>query len=563
MAPNPTQTGDRGNGSRNIRDMINGDTSSNQNSRPSTPAVTPATTQGTTNKRLPPKLTIPEIIALKNEVIDATSGKKFLMKTKLASMEKPLTTDALKETLLHITQLAGITLPAQTAIRAVAFLLEGIQTENNSEATEMIARHVTAAISPHIAKLQDAEEKITKIADEVKASLTARDTHLEELQISIVKLGKQVTNAPLSKPSYATVLAAGQQLDPETQAQQFQWAAREAIKECQILVDFPTTSQLAAGKSSHAQLVEQIKKALSTPPKDDNTPELEIHSVNQFRQGGMVIEMMTKEAVEHIRNDTNTRRIFLQNLDAEATIKECTYTIVIPFTPVTFHPEDHSHLRTLEDKNGWKESVILSARWIKPTEKRRNDQQVAHALITLTDPSTANTAIHDGITMRQLKLWPKKNRKEPIRCAKCQHYGHIAKECIKNGDVCANCGNNHRTSDCTTKDKQFCTSCESNEHSSWDRNCPTYSKRCEETNRRYPDNSMPDFPTNEEWTQVSAPPRPPPYQKPKPMENDQPQQQHQQQPNANMQQRLDSYPTRPARTGDREMRKPSRSPTRN
>lgn len=113
MAPNSTQTGDQGNGSRNIRDMINGDTSSNQNSRPSTPAVAPATTQGTTNKRLPPKLTIPEIIALKNEVVDATSGKKFLMRTKLASMEKPLTTDALKETLLHIIQLAGITLPTK------------------------------------------------------------------------------------------------------------------------------------------------------------------------------------------------------------------------------------------------------------------------------------------------------------------------------------------------------------------------------------------------------------------------------------------------------------------
>ncbi|KIK36105.1 hypothetical protein CY34DRAFT_38947, partial [Suillus luteus UH-Slu-Lm8-n1] len=128
------------------------------------------------------------------------------------------------------------------------------------------------------------------------------------------------------------------------------------------------------------------------------------------------------------------------------------------------------------------------------------DQQVAYGLITLTDPSTANTAIRDGITMRQLKLWPKKNRKEPIRCAKYQHYGHIAKECIKNGDVCVNCSNNHRTSDCTTKDKQFYASCKSNEHSSWDHNFPTYTKRCEETNRRYPDNSMPYFPTNEDWT---------------------------------------------------------------
>ncbi|KAG2110129.1 hypothetical protein DEU56DRAFT_706554, partial [Suillus clintonianus] len=115
-------------------------------------------------------------------------------------------------------------------------------------------------------------------------------------------------------------------------------------------------------------------------------------------------------------------------------------------------------------------------------------------------PKIANIAIRDGITSNQLKLWPKKNRREPIRCAKCQYYGHIARECISHGDTCANCGNNHRTSDCPSRNKSYCTSCETDDHASWNRDCPSFKKKCDDTDKRYPENSMPFFPTDEEWT---------------------------------------------------------------
>jgi hypothetical protein len=173
-------------------------------------------------------------------------------------------------------------------------------------------------------------------------------------------------------------------------------------------------------------------------------------------------------------------------------------------------------------------------------EKRTNTQRVAHILITFTDPTSANNAIRDGIAVDQAKLWPSKNRQEPMRCAKCQHFGHIAKECIAHNDTCANCGNNHQTTDCTTKDKQYCTACETTDHSSRDRDCPTFIKRCKSLDKRYPDNQLPYFPMNDEWTQATAPPKPPPYQKlpPPPPKND-----HNQQPTLT-QQCLDMYPMR-------------------
>ncbi|KAG2758110.1 hypothetical protein P692DRAFT_20842749 [Suillus brevipes Sb2] len=222
----------------------------------------------------------------------------------------------------------------------------------------------------------------------------------------------------------------------------------------------------------------------------------------------MIIEMMTKEAAKNL----------LQNLDPQAALKERTYTIVVPFMPISFKPEDNANLRQTERENRWNEGTVLTACWIKPVEKRTNTQRVAHILITFTDPTSANNAIRDGIA----------------------HYGHITKECIAHNDTCANCGNNHRTTDCTTKDKQYCIACETTDHLSRDRDCPTFIKRCESLDKRYPDNQLPYFPTNDEWTQATAPPKPPPYQKPPPPP---PKNDHNQQPTLT-QQRLDMYPMR-------------------
>ncbi|KAG2058098.1 hypothetical protein BDR06DRAFT_876822 [Suillus hirtellus] len=197
----------------------------------------------------------------------------------------------------------------------------------------------------------------------------------------------------------------------------------------------------------------------------------------------MIIEFTTKEAANYIRTNNAIKEQFLKDLDPDASLKERTYPIIIPFMPIAFDPTSQQNREVLEDENGWKKDSILTACWIKLVEKRTSTQQVAHILITLTDSMAANMAICDGIMFGQLKLWPKKNQHEPMRYAKCQHYGHIARECISHTDTCTNCGNNHCTSDCTARDKQYCTTCESDEHPSWSQDCPTFQKKCEDTDK--------------------------------------------------------------------------------
>lgn len=108
----------------------------------------------------------------------------------------------------------------------------------------------------------------------------------------------------------------------------------------------------------------------------------------------------------------------------------------------------------------------------------------------------------------------RKNKREPIRCAKCQHYGHIARECITHHDSCANCAEHHRTSECTNRDHTCCISCESNNHASWDRRCPEFECRCSDLDARDADNTIPYFLTDETWTHAQEPPKPNPYKKP-------------------------------------------------
>ncbi|MEE9605316.1 MAG: hypothetical protein V3V70_07070 [Candidatus Scalindua sp.] len=59
----------------------------------------------------------------------------------------------------------------------------------------------------------------------------------------------------------------------------------------------------------------------------------------------------------------------------------------------------------------------------------------------------------------------------PIRCFKCQRFGHIADRC-RNSLRCSKCGGNHQYSDCTREDPE-CVSC-GQMHSAAYRGCPVY-----------------------------------------------------------------------------------------
>jgi len=434
-----------------------------------------------------------------SEVKDALSGKNYLEKTALAISGKPYATNAISEILFHITQIKNVPLTVQTAIRAVAFILEE-QTE--LKIAESVARHTITVLAPHVAKIQEEASKLEKLSQDLNGPHNIGN-QLENIQKAV----DQVTNhvKDVSPPSsYKMALMAG--IGPADQSKHIDLAARNAIKQKQVLISISADSPLAPGKATHAQLVEKINAALDTIKKE-GSPETVIKAVNQFRNGNTVLELTSEAAAAFLR-EPDTKRAFIEALDPEATIKDRAYTVIFQFVPLTFDPDRKSNIDNLEKENGWDEGTVLAAKWVKPPGRRTNTQQVAHLMVSVKDPQSANNIIREGFTINQLKLQAKKNKREPIRCAKCQHYGHIARDCINRSDTCANCAEAHRTAECQDKKKKHCVSCNSSAHASWDRNCPEFKSRCIKLDERYVENTMPYFPTDEPWTHVLTPSKP-------------------------------------------------------
>ncbi|KAH7903475.1 hypothetical protein BJ138DRAFT_976038, partial [Hygrophoropsis aurantiaca] len=215
-----------------------------------------------------------------------------------------------------------------------------------------------------------------------------------------------------------------------------------------------------------------------------------------IRNGGIIIELDSTETVEWLRG-SEVRNSFIQSLQAAVTFKERFYHILVPFLPLTTNPEHTDTLRAIEEENGMNPNVIVNMRWIKPPNRRNPQQTCAHAMMVLSDPSAANSLLRDGLLVNSLKLHPRKDKKEPIRCAKCHLWGHMARDCSAPGDTCGTCGMEHKTTDCPETNKKHCVSCNSSSHPSWSRECPEFKRRCRDIDLKHAENNMPYFPTLE------------------------------------------------------------------
>jgi len=115
--------------------------------------------------------------------------------------------------------------------------------------------------------------------------------------------------------------------------------------------------------------------------------------------------------------------------------------------------------------------------------------------------------IRDGINICNMRVRPTKQKAEPVQCMKCRKWGHFASDCQADKDTCGTCRDSHRTNAFTNKGKVYCVSCGNKSHSSWDRACPEFNQRCAIQDERNPENVMPFYPTEHNWTLTARPHR--------------------------------------------------------
>lgn len=136
--------------------------------------------------------------------------------------------------------------------------------------------------------------------------------------------------------------------------------------------------------------------------------------------------------------------------------------------------EQDGFLRNIEQENHLPTDSLASIRWIKPPLRRTQTQRKAFAVLQVSMASHANDILHNGIFIDNERFAVRKDQKEPIRCTKCQQYGHIARNCDALLDTCGTCSREHRTTQCTAYRTTRCVNRKSSTHMSWGRTYPEF-----------------------------------------------------------------------------------------
>jgi hypothetical protein len=246
-------------------------------------------------------------------------------------------------------------------------------------------------------------------------------------------------------------------------------------------------------------LLEKARSALGLMPSGGVAPSgATFVGVQLLRGGGALLHMNDGTAVQWLKANMEE---FLTRMGGMSVYKERLCNVVLRFVPVSFDPVAEGALKVVSEDNGLPKGALVKARWIKPLERRRPGQRVAHAVLGFSDPSAANRVIRDGVWIDGSKVHGYKLLSEPVRCLKCQRIGagHIAADCKNDHEVCAQCGEDHRTSTCAVTDEErACTNCkvaklDHKGHGAADHTCPFFKDKLHHSLGRNSDAPYPYF----------------------------------------------------------------------
>lgn len=348
------------------------------------------------------------------------------------------------------------------------------------------------------------EEKLTEkfriLQDKIESSaIQHAKSYKDALASSPPPLPRTRPSPPSS--SYTWPLPATHGMDPRTEA-------RIRNQQRRILLDGVKPSLASQALSSIAKVFNEAIKQLMEGAETLSSPLPKISSVVRLLRGNaLILECSSSEAASKITS-TEFAKKFLEKIDAGqgAAFVPRNYVVLARNVPISANLEDDESIKEVAELNNISDhSHLKKMKWVKPIARRDLNQLSAHAYITFLDPQTASEAIRDGLVIASRRVKTEKCKKEPVRCMKCQKFGHYAANCSQKDNVCGTCGNNHLTSSCSEKIVRKCASCSSTDHASWDKKCPTFLIKNKEYEERNPEVGMPYFPTDEPWTWQPSP----------------------------------------------------------
>jgi hypothetical protein len=419
------------------------------------------------------------------DINNAIDGRRHLEKNLwLCPAGEPITTAALAACLHQISEISGTATGGKlmaNAVRAAAFLAEEIEENSINEVVR------DAVLS-----------QINELAADMKSLVEDAKMKIDEHAQKIIAQGQTTSPPPQphsdpappmpTRRSYAETL-----INPPSHADP-KLAAKEGIRARQIMLEgIDPKSKIS--QMDGPQLKTEFNKILA----ENGLKGKGIRSAIIQRNKGILIEMDNDHALEWIKKQEN-RLPFCIEVGPDVVFKPRAHTIIAFNAPLTIDLENEAHRKEILEANHIEPDTLAAIRWVKPAQRRTPEQKSAHLFASFTDAKAANRIIASGLTICNKKVRTEKVKREPIRCLKCQGWNHHAYECIATTDRCGSCAEEHRTDQCPYPQKTRCISCESDDHTSWNRRCPTYLRKVGECDSRNPENLLQFFPTSEPWT---------------------------------------------------------------
>ena len=121
------------------------------------------------------------------------------------------------------------------------------------------------------------------------------------------------------------------------------------------------------------EVIKLLQQAL-TPLEDNSAPSLKIKALTKLRNGGLVLELPSAEAVNWVK-EPSRKESFLKKLDGKAQVKNRLFNVVVPFIPVLTDLTNPDILQKIEQENRLPEESVNGIKWIKDPARRSFKQR--------------------------------------------------------------------------------------------------------------------------------------------------------------------------------------------
>ena len=233
------------------------------------------------------------------------------------------------------------------------------------------------------------------------------DTDQQSIVTALQEFKTLIHKRPLaSSNSYKDTLLKSNPNQQEANLPSLQEQAREnaAVKERQILIDLAEDHPIKRQFNTHDEMLTLFQTALDAIKEQDSL-DLKLKSLIILKNGGILLELTNKEAVEWTKNNEHQRKL-AEATGGNLTIKNRFFNIVVLFVLIWTQLESEEMLWNIKEDNKIPQNAIASARWIKLVNKQSPFQMYAHMMISLTSSDfLAQLSPKARATARLARAW--------------------------------------------------------------------------------------------------------------------------------------------------------------